>query len=88
MSLSTGILFGQIECITFYYKNYDTSDYIVIFPAILRIVLLIIAIHPKWKINNFIVNSKIKTIVFVILYTIILGFLEIKTGTVIKYNEA
>lgn len=87
MSLSTGIFFGQIDRITFYYDNYGISNYIVIFPLILRVILLIISMNSDWKINNFIVRNKIKSISFVILYTIILGILEIKMGMVIKYND-
>ena len=75
MSLSTGILFGQVDYITFYYGNYGISDFVVISPAILRIILLIISIYPKGKISEFIVNKKMKSIIFVILYTIIFGFI-------------
>ena len=86
MSLSTGILFGQVDYITFYYGNYGISDFVVISPAILRIILLIISIYPKGKISEFIVNKKMKSIIFVILYTIIFGFIETKVGIFIKYN--
>lgn len=76
LGLSVGIASGQIDFLSFYYKEYTLFRYITVSASILRISLLILAIIPKNKISNWIINNQIKSILFVILYTIVFDILE------------
>ena len=78
LGLAVGIIFGQIDYLTFYYQENSLSNYIIVSTSLLRIILLIIAVIPKSRIKTFIVKYKISSMIFVVLYTILFGILEKK----------
>lgn len=76
LGLSVGIVFEQIDFLSFYYEEYSLFSYITVSTSMLRIFLLIMVIVPKNKINTFIVNNKKLSTLFVVLYTIIFDIVE------------
>lgn len=74
--LSIDILMGQLDYISFYYKEFTLSNYITVSTSILRVFLLILAISPKNKLSSLITSNKNKSILLVVLYTIIFGHIE------------
>ncbi|MCC3670094.1 sensor histidine kinase [Terrisporobacter mayombei] len=76
LGLSVGIAFGQIDFLSFYYEEYTLFSYITVSASIFRMILLIIAIIPKSKIQTLIVKNKKISILFVILYTIVFDVVE------------
>lgn len=76
LGLFVGIASGQLDFLSFYYKEYTLFSYITVSTSILRMFLLIIAIIPKSKIKTFIADNKKISVLFVVLYTIIFDLLE------------
>ncbi len=74
--LSIDILMGQLDYISFYHKEFTLSNYITVLTSMLRLFLLILAISPKNKLSSLIVNNKNKSILLVVVYTIIFGRIE------------
>ena len=74
--LAVGALFNQVDYLTLSSGIYGIKSYIVMAPSILRLVLLLISINPKNKLNKIITTYKMKSILFVVLFTIIVGTLE------------
>lgn len=87
IALSTGILFSQLDYLTFYYGDYGLSEHVIISTGTLRAILLIVAIRPQCKLHNFIMNNKMASIIFVVLFTIIAAFIENHIGLVFEYNN-
>ena len=87
LALAIGILLGQIDYLTFYYEEIKLSNYIVVSTSLLRMFLLIITISPKSKARSVIVNNKKSSIIFVLLYTLLLGIIEHKYNSSIIYNS-
>lgn len=87
LALAIGILLGHIDYLTFYYEEIKISNYIVVSTSLLRMLLLIITISPKSKLRALIVNNKKSSIVFVLLYTIVFGFLEYRYNSNVIYNS-
>lgn len=88
LALSIGILLGHIDYLTFYNDKINISNYIVVSTSLLRVMLLVATITPKSKLRRLIVNYKKISVVFVIAYTIVLGFLEYNYISVsIYYSE-
>ena len=87
LALAIGILLGQIDYLTFYYEEIKLSNYIVVSTSLLRMFLLIITISPKSKARSVIVNNKRSSIIFVLLYTLLLGIIEHKYNSSIIYNS-
>lgn len=86
LGLSIGILFGQIDYLTFLYNEFSLSNYIIVSTSLLRVMLLLIAISPKNKIKTFIVSNKKLSIIFVVVYTIIFGLIENRINLYISSN--
>lgn len=78
LGLAVGIIFGQIDYLSFYYQEYSLSNYIVVSTSLLRISLLIILFFDNLKIKKIIINNKRFSMLFVILYTMIFGVVEQK----------
>lgn len=78
LGLAVGIIFGQIDYLSFYYQEYSLSNYIIVSTSILRISLLLILLFNNIKIKKNIINNKRFSMIFVILYTILFGFIEKK----------
>ena len=78
LGLAVGIIFGQIDYLSFYYQEYSLSNYIVVSTSLLRIFLLIILFFDNLKIKKIIINNKRFSMLFVILYTMIFGVVEQK----------
>ncbi|MEG0855315.1 MAG: HAMP domain-containing sensor histidine kinase [Terrisporobacter sp.] len=78
VGLSVGIMFGQIDFLSFYYEEYSLKNYLTLSTSILRITLLLIALSPNNIFKKYMVNNKKKSILFVIFYTIIMGTIEKK----------
>ena len=76
LSFAVGILLGQIDCLNFYYEKYRLSNYLTIGPSLLRITLLLTALCPDNVFNKYMVKYKIKSMIFVIAYTTIIGSIE------------
>lgn len=76
IGLSTGIIFGQIDYMSFYNENLTLSKYIVISASLFRISLLIISISSLQKIKIKLVKNKYISICTVIVVTVFLGLLE------------
>lgn len=76
IGLATGIIFGQIDYISFYNENLTLPKYIVVSASIFRIALLIIAVSPLQKIKNKIIKNKYISIAIVIIVTVVLGTIE------------
>lgn len=87
LALAIGILLGHIDYLTFYYEEIKISNYIVVSTSLLRMLLLIITISPKSKLRALIVNNKKSSIVLVLLYTIVFGFLEYRYNSNVIYNS-
>ncbi|MEG0855316.1 MAG: HAMP domain-containing sensor histidine kinase [Terrisporobacter sp.] len=87
LGLCTGILFGQLDYLNFYYEKFSLSNYIIVSTSLLRILLLIVAVSPKSKIKKLIIKYKKKAIIFVVIYTIFFGFLEKHINMKINYND-
>lgn len=85
LGLAIGIALGHIDYLTFYHEEINISNYIVVSTSLLRILLLIITISPKSKLRSLIVNNKKKSMIFVVLYTIVFGFLEYNYNSVSIY---
>ncbi len=82
------ISMGQLDYLSFYHNEYNLSNYITISTSILRVFLLIIAISPKNKISNLISNNKHKSIIFVSIYTIIVGYIEGRLKLINTYDSS
>lgn len=87
LGLFVGIASGQLDFLSFYYKEYTLFSYITVSTSILRMFLLIIAIIPKSKIKTFIADNKKISVLFVVLYTIIFDLLEKKITLFQYYNN-
>lgn len=76
LGLCVGITFGHIDYLSFYYKELTISTYIVVSASMLRIFLLLVSVSKNSKLKKAITNNKILSILLVIVFTIILGFIE------------
>lgn len=76
IGLSIGIIFGQIDYMSFYNEKLTLPKYVVISSSLFRILLLIIAVSPLQKIKNKIVSNKYISILTVIIVTLVLGTME------------
>lgn len=70
------ILLGHIDYLSFYFREYTLSNYLTISTSLARVFLLMITIMPKSKIRNIILKNKKYSLLFVVVYTIILGCIE------------
>ncbi len=78
LGLCVGIVCGQIDFLSFYHEELTLFNYIKVSPSILRVLLLIVSILPKSRIRKMIINNKVSSIIFVIVYTAGFGILENK----------
>ena len=76
LSLSIGIIFGQIDFLSFYYKEYSLSNYLTVSSSLLRICLVLIALTPDNVFKKYMVKNKKSSATFVILYTAVIGSIE------------
>ncbi|RDY27325.1 sensor histidine kinase [Romboutsia weinsteinii] len=76
--LAIDILMGQLDYLSFYYKEFTLSNYITVSTSVLRVFLLILAISPKNSLSDLIINNKNKSVLFVVVYTIVCGHIEQK----------
>ena len=74
--LSIDILLGNLDYMSFYFTKYTLSNYITVSTSTLRLFLIILAILPKNKLSTLIVNNKNNSILLIIIYTIIVGYIE------------
>ncbi len=86
--LSVDILMGQLDYISFYYNEFKLSNYITVSTSILRVSLLILAISPINKLSSLIVNNKVKSILFVVIYAVILGYIETNYISINTYDTS
>lgn len=70
------IMFGNIDRIYFDSGVFTVDSHILIPNSILRSVILMIMLFDKNKINNYIINNKMKTTLVVLLTSILIGVLE------------
>ncbi len=76
LGLSTGILFGQVDYLTFLSNELVITNYITVSASLLRIGILLIVLQKNSKLKQLILSHKKKSILFVILFTMIFGFIE------------
>lgn len=76
LSLAIGISMGHIDYFSFYNSKFRISNYIIVSASLLRISILHISISNSYKFKNIITQNKFKSIFFVIILTLILGFIE------------
>ncbi|MPM38348.1 Adaptive-response sensory-kinase SasA [bioreactor metagenome] len=76
LGLAVGIGLGHIDYFSFYDTEFYISSYITLSTSLLRVSIIILTISPNNKFRNVIMNNKKESIVFVIIYSIIFGFLE------------
>ncbi len=88
LGLAMGILLGHIDYFSFYYDEFTISNYITVSTSLLRIFILIVAILPKNKLRLLIVKNKEVSILFVIIYSIVFGFLENRLGHSKLYDSS
>lgn len=88
LGLAMGILLGQIDYLSFYYVEFTLSNYIIVSTSILRIFILIITISPNNKLRNLIINNKITSVLFVIIYSIVFGSLEKSLNNISIYDSS
>ncbi len=88
LGLAMGILLGHIDYFSFYYDEFTISNYITVSTSLLRIFILIVAISPKNKLRPLIVKNKEASILFVIIYSIVFGFLENRLGHSKLYDSS
>lgn len=87
LALAMGIILGHIDYLTFYYEEIKISTYIVVSTSLLRILMLSISISPKSRLRTLIVNNKKSSMLFVLIYTIIFGFIEYRYNSSVMYNS-
>jgi hypothetical protein len=88
LGLAMGILLGHIDYFSFYYDEFTISNYITVSTSLLRIFILIVAILPNNKLRLLIVKNKEVSILFVIIYSIVFGFLENRLGHSKLYDSS
>lgn len=76
LCFSIGIILGNIDFFIFNNKKFIFSNYITISTSLLRIVMLLIAISPNSKLHTYIYKKKYKSIIFVIIYSVLFGIIE------------
>lgn len=74
--LAIDIILGRIDYYNLQRSYFIVSDYINISTSLLRVILLILATHPKNKLTNLIVENEKRTVISVIIYSIVIGFIE------------
>lgn len=85
--LSIDISMGQLDYLSFYYEKFSLSNYITVSTSVLRVSLLILALSGKNKLKTLIISKKKESILFVVLYTIVLGHLE-QAYNLTNYNQS
>lgn len=88
LCLAMGILLGHIDYFSFYYEEFTISNYITVSTSLLRVFILIVAILPKNKLRSLIIKNKGISILFVIIYSIVFGFLENRIGHSKLYDSS
>lgn len=88
LCLAMGIILGQVDYLSFYYVEFTLSNYIIVSTSMLRIFILIIAISSNNKLRNLLTHNKIASILFIIVYSILFGFLENRLNTVSIYESS
>ncbi|WP_164489040.1 sensor histidine kinase [Romboutsia sp. Marseille-P6047] len=86
LGLSIDILLEQIDYLTFYNNELTIPIYITVSTSILRVLILCIALSKNNKLKSMIVGNKIKSIVFVMAYTYVLGIIEMKSN-IFNFNK-
>ncbi|MGL4797542.1 MAG: sensor histidine kinase, partial [Paraclostridium sp.] len=76
--LAIDVSLGRIDYANLYQKHFIASDYITISTSLLRVILLILATQPKNKITSLIIENEKKTIISIVIYCIVMGYIENK----------
>ncbi|CEP46560.1 two-component sensor histidine kinase [[Clostridium] sordellii] len=77
LCFSIGMILGNIDYFIFDNSKFMISNYINVPTSILRISILFISILPNSKIHKNIINNRTKSIIFIVLYSLIFGFINI-----------
>lgn len=71
VGLAIAVLSGQLDYSTFFNIKFNISNYISMTTALLRIVLLFSAVMPNSKVYKFINENKVKSFIFVTIYSLV-----------------
>ena len=88
LSLSIDILFGYINYLSFYAEKLSISNYTVICTSVLRVFILILSIRGNNKISKWIIENKELSIIFLVVYSVLFGLLEINFSTKISFYNS
>lgn len=79
VGLSTSSITGQFDYYTFLNYNFRVSNYSSILSSFLRIIILFTSINPNSKLHKIINKYKVKSFIFVVIYSIVGWELEKRT---------
>lgn len=75
LTASISLGFQYLGSLTYFYSKLQFHNFDMINSWLLKSLLIIIALYPKNKLKSFIVNNKVKTVIFICFYMIFSCFL-------------
>lgn len=76
IGLAIGIITDQFDYFTLVNNEFYISDYIMISTSMLRMMILYMLLFPKSKLYKFINEKRTFSVIFVIVYSFIIGIIE------------
>lgn len=89
IGLVIGIITDQFDYFTFISNEFYISDYIMISTSILRMLILYTILFPKSKLYKFIKENRGFSLIFVVIYSFIVGIIEkYLRGTILNIPDS
>ena len=89
IGLAIGIITDQFDYFTFISNEFYISDYIMISTSILRMLILYTILFPKSKLYKFIKENRGFSLIFVVIYSFIVGIIEkYLRGTILNIPDS
>lgn len=77
LSLGIGIVAGQFDYLMFFHEKLVISNFITISTSFLRLIIMFSIIKPNSYLNKAINKFKVASIAFVVMYTLVIGYIEV-----------